>query len=80
MFTFKQLDEMGAQLVAGRVIYRGRHVEGEVGNGVFTPAPGESLGVVSEEAKPARATRAKKAAVEAPADDNFDLSGLDLDA
>ena len=43
MLTFKELDELGAQLCASRVILNQEYVDGEVTEFGFEPAPGSIL-------------------------------------
>ena len=43
MLTLKQLEERGAQVACGRVIYKGKFVEGIWAEGSFAPAPGSPL-------------------------------------
>lgn len=65
MFTIQKLEEKGAQVVAGLVIFKGRKVEGVWASGEFHPADGELLAAedveVREVAEEAPAKPAKKA-------------------
>lgn len=51
MISFEKLTELGAQLVAGRVIYQGAFVEGILEADAFIPAPGSALDLPADEPK-----------------------------